>query len=150
MFIANRTLKLYKKSAITSFVFVFVIQNKMIIISHIPVVLILGYKMYFHNSLLWVFSLLNIDIFGFESVTNVYAKKGVHFGLKFQCFTMKKGSFWAEKAVLCHEKGVIFKLENKDGHHFFLWVSDPVAHTHATLPLIIVLCTLSKMVSRLL
>ncbi len=39
-----------------------------------------------------------------------YHNKGVHFGLKSQVF--------------CRKKGVIFKLENKDGYHFFQWVRD--------------------------
>ncbi len=50
---------------------------------------------------------------------NALPQKGVHFGLKSQCFIVKKGLFWAEKSVFCHKKGVIFKLENKDGYHFF-------------------------------
>ncbi len=55
-----------------------------------------------------------------------YRKKGVRFGLKNQCFITKKGSFWAEKSVFCcKKKGVIFKLENKDGYHFFQWVREP-------------------------
>ncbi len=52
-------------------------------------------------------------------------KKGVNFGLKCQCYITKKGSFWAEKSVFCHKKGVIFKLQNKDGYHFFQWVREP-------------------------
>ncbi len=39
--------------------------------------------------------------------------------MKSQCFIMKKGSFGAEKSVFAAKKGVIFKLENKDGYHFF-------------------------------
>ncbi len=31
-------------------------------------------------------------------------KKGVHFGLKSQCFILKKGSFSVEKSVFCHKK----------------------------------------------
>ncbi len=46
-----------------------------------------------------------------------YCKRGVHFGLNIQCFIAKRGSFWAKK-------GVIFKLENKDGYHFFQWVRE--------------------------
>ncbi len=38
---------------------------------------------------------------------------------------MKKVLFSAEKSVFCHKKGVIFKLENKDGYHFFQWVREP-------------------------
>ncbi len=53
------------------------------------------------------------------------AKKEVNFGLKSQCFIAKKGSFWAEKSVFCSKKGVIFKLENKDGYHLFQWVREP-------------------------
>ncbi len=36
-------------------------------------------------------------------------KKGVHFGLKSQCFIEKKGSFRAEKSVFLHEKGGHFQ-----------------------------------------
>ncbi len=46
-------------------------------------------------------------------------KGGVHFGLKSLCFITKKGSFWAESQCFAAKKGVIFKLENKDGYHFF-------------------------------
>ncbi len=38
-----------------------------------------------------------------------YHKKRIHFGLKNQCFIMKKGSFWAEKSVFCHKKGGNFQ-----------------------------------------
>ncbi len=52
----------------------------------------------------------------------------------------KGGSFWTEMSVLYRKKrggfelksqsfaakyGVIFKLENKDGYHFFQWVKEP-------------------------
>ncbi len=53
-----------------------------------------------------------------------YYTKGVHFGQKSQCFIMRNGSFWAEKSVL-PQKVVIFKLESKDGYHFFKWVRGP-------------------------
>ncbi len=36
-------------------------------------------------------------------------KRGVHFGLKCQCFTMKNRLFSSEKSVFCHEKGDHFK-----------------------------------------
>ncbi len=74
-----------------------------------------------------------------------FGEKGVNFdvqcfsfGLKIQCFTAKKGgSFWTETSVFYREKGVvlswkvsvllqkgvIFKLENKDGYNFFQWGS---------------------------
>ncbi len=38
-----------------------------------------------------------------------YHKKGVHFGLKIQCFIAKKGLFSAEKSVFCHKKGCNFQ-----------------------------------------
>ncbi len=40
---------------------------------------------------------------------SVYAIKRVNFGLKYQCFTEKKGSFLAEKSVFCHEKETNFQ-----------------------------------------
>ncbi len=52
-------------------------------------------------------------------------KKGVNFGQKSQYFITKKGLFWAKKSVFCCKKGVIFKLENKHGYHFFQWVREP-------------------------
>ncbi len=58
----------------------------------------------------WVFIWAEKSVF--------YHKKGVHFGLKRQCFINKKRSFCSEKSVFCGKKGVIFKLENKDGYHF--------------------------------
>ncbi len=42
---------------------------------------------------------------------SVLSWKGSHFELRSQCFATKKG--------------VIFKLENKDGYHFFQWVREP-------------------------
>ncbi len=58
-------------------------------------------------------------------------KNGGSFGMKRQCFTTKKKSvFYHEKGVVFElksqcfvtkkkKKKVIFKLENKDGYHFF-------------------------------
>ncbi len=48
-----------------------------------------------------------------------YFKKGVLFWTEKSGFITKKGLFSAEKSVFCHIKGVIIKLENKDGYHFF-------------------------------
>ncbi len=62
-----------------------------------------------------------------------YCEDGGSFGLKSQCFTAKRGSFWTEKSLFyckkgCFElksqcfvtkQGVIFKLEDKDGYYFF-------------------------------
>ncbi len=45
--------------------------------------------------------------------------------MKGQCFIVIKGLFWVETSVFCHKKGVIFKLENEDGYHFFQWVREP-------------------------
>ncbi len=50
---------------------------------------------------------------------SVLPQKGIHFGMKSQCFITKKGSFWAKKSVFCCKKGIILKFENKDGYHFF-------------------------------
>ncbi len=54
-----------------------------------------------------------------------YHKKRGSLSTESECFIAKMGSFWAEKSVFCHKKGVIFKLENKDGYHFFQWVREP-------------------------
>ncbi len=43
----------------------------------------------------------------------VLSRKRVHFELKNKCFSTKKG--------------VIFKLENKDGYYFFQWVREPLS-----------------------
>ncbi len=63
-----------------------------------------------------------------------YREKGGSFGLKSQCFTAKKGfildwkvrvlsrkrgRFELKSQCFAAKKGVIFKLENKDGYHFF-------------------------------
>ncbi len=67
-----------------------------------------------------------------------YCEKGGSFGLTSPCLPQKRGSFWTEKSVLyrkkgvfwaekpafCLKRGVIFKLENKDGYHFFQWVRE--------------------------
>ncbi len=45
-----------------------------------------------------------------------YHKKGVHFELKSQCF---RGHFELKSQCFAAKKGVIFKLENKDGYHLF-------------------------------
>ncbi len=75
-------------------------------------------------------------------------------GVIFQCFSVKRGLIWAEKSVLYYKKGgsfwseksvfyrekevvlswkvkwfaakkgVIFKMETKDGYHFFQWVRE--------------------------
>ncbi len=65
-------------------------------------------------------------------------KKGVHLGWKVSVLPEKRGSFWTEKCVLSwksvllswkvsvlQQKGDLFKLENKDGYHFFQWVREP-------------------------
>ncbi len=39
-----------------------------------------------------------------------YHKKGVHFGLKIQCFITKKELFWAEKSVFWCKKGGNFQI----------------------------------------
>ncbi len=48
-----------------------------------------------------------------------YYKKGVHFGLKSQCFVSKSGHFELKSQCFATKKGVIFKLENKDGFPFY-------------------------------
>ncbi len=70
-------------------------------------------------------------------------KQGVYLGWKVSVLTQKGGSFWTEKSVFYREKrvvlsrkvsvlpqnkGVIFKLENKDGYHFFQWMKEPGSH----------------------
>ncbi len=47
-----------------------------------------------------------------------YYKKGVYFGLKSQCFIAKRFLFELKSQRFAPKKGVIFKLENKDGYHF--------------------------------
>ncbi len=49
--------------------------------------------------------------------------KGVNFDV--QCFTMKRGVHLGWKVSVLAQKGVIFKLENKDEYHFFQWVREP-------------------------
>ncbi len=46
-------------------------------------------------------------------------RKGVHFGLKSLCFTAKKWLFELKSPCFAAKKEVIFKLEKKDGYHFF-------------------------------
>ncbi len=46
-------------------------------------------------------------------------KKGVHFGLKSQCFIMKIGSFEAEKSVFCHKIGGHFQTGEQGWVSFF-------------------------------
>ncbi len=48
-----------------------------------------------------------------------YHKKGGSFSTEKSVFYHEKGVVLAEKSVFCCKKGVIFKLENKDGYHFF-------------------------------
>ncbi len=44
--------------------------------------------------------------------------------LKSQCFTVKRGHFDLKSQCFATKKGVIFKLEYKDGYHFFQWVRE--------------------------
>ncbi len=48
-----------------------------------------------------------------------YCQKGVHFGLTSQCFISKRGCFELKSQCFATKKGDIFKLENKNGYHFF-------------------------------
>ncbi len=52
-------------------------------------------------------------------------KRGFILNWKVSVLSRKRGCRWAEKSVFCHKKGVIFKLENKDGYQFFQWVREP-------------------------
>ncbi len=52
------------------------------------------------------------------------AKMGVHFGLKSQVFYCLKGVVLRRKVCFTAKKGDIFKLENKDGYHYFQWVRE--------------------------
>ncbi len=38
---------------------------------------------------------------------------------------MKRGRFELKSQCFATKKGVIFKLETKDGYHFFYWVREP-------------------------
>ncbi len=57
-------------------------------------------------------------------VSVLYCKKGWSSWTEKSVLSRKRGC-QAEKSVLCRKKGVIFKLENKDGYHFFQWVREP-------------------------
>ncbi len=85
-------------------------------------------------------------------------KRGIHLGWKVSVLLQKRGSVWTEKSVLSRQRGyfwwpvfyrekgssfrlesqclavkkeVIFKLEHKDGYHFFQWVREPWFILHA-------------------
>ncbi len=47
-----------------------------------------------------------------------YLKKGVHFGLKSQCFIVKKGLFWAEKSVFTTKRGSYSNWRTRMGSTF--------------------------------
>ncbi len=83
---------------------------------------------------------VNVEKRGYFWCTVFYREKGGSFGLKSHYFTTKKGVIldWKVSVLLrkrghfelkserfATKKGVIFKLENKDGYHFFQWVREP-------------------------
>ncbi len=51
-------------------------------------------------------------------------KKGVHLGWEVSILSRKRGQFDLKSQCFATKKGVIFKLENKDGYHFFQWVRE--------------------------
>ncbi len=64
----------------------------------------------------------NRSSFGLKS-QSFTTKKWV-LGLKSQCFIAKRGRFELKSQCFATKKRVIFKLENKDGYHFFQWVRE--------------------------
>ncbi len=52
-------------------------------------------------------------------------KRGLILDWRVSVLLRKRGRFKPKSQCFAIKKGVIFKLENKDGYHFFQWVREP-------------------------
>ncbi len=52
-------------------------------------------------------------------------KKGFILDWQVSVLSQKRGCFELKGQCFATKKGVIFKLENKDGYHFFQWMREP-------------------------
>ncbi len=87
-----------------------------------------------------VLTSVNLEKKGLILMSSVLYEKGGSFRLKSQCLpqkrgfildwkvsvlSRKRGRFELKSQCFATKKRVIFKLENKDGYHFFQWVREP-------------------------
>ncbi len=59
------------------------------------------------------------------NITVLPQKRGFILDYKVSVLSRKRGRFELKSQCFAAKKGVIFKLENKDGYHFFQWMREP-------------------------